>query len=144
MNPYCFVITSFGKKDNLNDLKAKYIEGRRKPVQQIDFDRIYEELVKPAIIRAEMEPLIEREEDSFGAIHKTMYEKIILCEFCIADLTNLNPNAYYELGMRYAVKPYTTIPIIASSHFPLPFDIGPDRTFSYQVEILIYAIEKMM
>jgi hypothetical protein len=134
MNPYCFVITSFGKKDNLNDLKAKYIEGRRKPVQQIDFDRIYEELVKPAIIRAEMEPLIEREEDSFGAIHKTMYEKIILCEFCIADLTNLNPNAYYELGMRYAVKPYTTIPIIASSHFPLPFDIGPDRTFSYQVD----------
>ncbi|MGA2405871.1 MAG: TRAFs-binding domain-containing protein [Bacteroidales bacterium] len=134
MNPYCFVITSFGKKDNLNDLKAKYIEGRRKPIQQIDFDRIYEELVKPAIIRAEMEPLIEREEDSFGAIHKTMYEKIILCEFCIADLTNLNPNAYYELGMRYAVKPYTTIPIIASSHFPLPFDIGPDRTFSYQVD----------
>jgi tetratricopeptide (TPR) repeat protein len=36
--------------------------------------------------------------------------------------------------MRYAVKPFTTIPIIASSHFPLPFDVGPDRTFAYQVD----------
>ena len=134
MKPYCFVITSFGNKENLNDLKAKYIEGKKDPVQKIDFDKIYEDLVKPAIIKAGLEPLIEREEKSFGSIHKTMYEKIILCEFCIADLTNANPNAYYELGMRYAVKPFTTIPIIASSHFPLPFDIGPDRTFAYQVD----------
>ena len=134
MKPYCFVITSFGQKENLNDLKAKYKDGNIEPVQKIDFDKIYEELVKPAIIKAGLEPLIEREEKSLGSIHKTMYEKIILCEFCIADVTNFNPNAYYELGMRYAVKPFTTIPIIASSHFPLPFDIGPNRTFAYQVD----------
>src|SRR5690606_30538485 len=134
MQPYCFVITSFGQKENLLDLKAKFTNENKNPVQKIDFDKIYEELVKPAIIKADLEPLIEREEKSFGSIHKTMYEKIILCEFCIADLTNLNPNAYYELGMRYAVKPSTTIPIIASSHFPLPFDVGPDRTFAYQVD----------
>lgn len=134
MKPYCFVISSFGKKDNLNDLKSKQAEGKKEPVQKIDFDNIYENLVKPAIIKADMEPLIEFEEKSFGSIHKTMYEKIILCEFCIADLTNANPNAYYELGMRYAVKPFSTIPIIASSHFPLPFDVGPDRTFAYQVD----------
>ena len=134
MQPYCFVITSFGQKENLLDLKAKFTNDNKNPVQKIDFDKIYEELVKPAIIKADLEPLIEREEKSFGSIHKTMYEKIILCEFCIADLTNLNPNAYFELGMRYAVKPFTTIPIIASSHFPLPFDVGPDRTFAYQVD----------
>lgn len=63
-----------------------------------------------------------------------MYEKIILCEFCVADLTNFKPNAYYEWGMRYTVKPLTTIPIIASSHFPLLFDVGPNRTFAYQVD----------
>ena len=124
MNPYCFVITSFGKKENLNNLKSNYVAGKTEPLQVIDFDKIYDDLVKPAIIKAGMEPLIEREESNFGAIHKTMYEKIVLCEFCVADLTNANPNAYYELGMRYAVKPYSTIPIIASSHFPLPFDVG--------------------
>ena len=134
MKPYCFVISSFGKKDNLNDLKSKQVEGNKEPVQKIDFDKIYKELVEPAILQADMEPLIEYEEKSFGSIHKTMYEKIILCEFCVADLTNANPNAYYELGMRYAVKPFSTIPIIASSHFPLPFDVGPDRTFAYQVD----------
>lgn len=134
MKPYCFVISSFGKKDNLNDLKSKQAEGKKDPVQKIDFDKIYEDLVKPAILLADMEPLIEFEEKSFGSIHKTMYEKIILCEFCVADLTNANPNAYYELGMRYAVKPFSTIPIIASSHFPLPFDVAPDRTFAYQVD----------
>jgi len=134
MNPYCFVITSFGKKENLKDLQAKFSSGKTDPVQQIDFNKIYEDLMKPAIIKAELEPLIELEEKSFGLIHKTMYEKILLSEFCIADLTNANPNAYYELGMRYAVKPFTTIPIIASSHFPLPFDIAPDRIFKYQVD----------
>lgn len=134
MKPYCFVITSFGKKENLNDLKSKQAAGQSDLVQKIDFDKIYDDLVEPAIIKAGLEPLIEREEKSFGSIHKTMYEKIILCEFCIADLTNFNPNAYYELGMRYAVKPFTTIPIIASSHFPLPFDIGSNRTFAYQVD----------
>ena len=134
MKPYCFVITSFGKKDNLKDLQSKFSVGKADPVQKIDFDKIYEDLVKPAIVMAGMEPLIEYAENSFGSIHKTMYEKIVLCEYCVADLTNANPNAYYELGMRYAVKPYSTIPIIASSHFPLPFDVGINRTFAYQVD----------
>lgn len=134
MNPYCFVITSFGKKDNLKDFQSKFSAGNTGPVQKIDFDKIYEELVKPAIVLAGMEPLIEYAENSFGVIHKTMYEKIVLCEYCVADLTNANPNAYYELGMRYAVKPFSTIPIIASSHFPLPFDVGINRTFAYQVD----------
>jgi hypothetical protein len=134
MKPYCFVITSFGKKDNLKDIQSKFFAGKTEPVQKIDFDKIYEELIKPAILLAGMEPLIEYSENSFGLIHKTMYEKIVLCEYCVADLTNANPNAYYELGMRYAVKPYSTIPVIASSHFPLPFDVGINRTFAYQVD----------
>ena len=135
MNPYCFVITSFGKKDNLKDLQEKYSSKNiDEPLRQINFDTIYEQLVKPALLKAGLEPLIEREETSMGSIHKTMYEKILLCEFCIADITNVNPNVYYELGMRYAVKPYSTIPIIASSHFPLPFDIGGNRTFAYSVD----------
>ncbi len=135
MNPYCFVITSFDKKENLKDLQEKFkSKNLIDPVQKIDFDKIYKGLVEPAVIMAELEPLIENEEQSFGSIHKTMYEKILLCEYSVVDLTNANPNVYFELGMRYAVKPFTTIPIIASSHFPLPFDIGPDRTFAYQVD----------
>ena len=134
MKPYCFVITPFGEKENLNDIKLKQTAGVNEPAQKINFGRIYDELVKPAIVLAGLEPLIESEEKSGGNIHKTMYEKIILCEFCVADLTNLNANVYYELGMRYAVKPFTTVPIIASAHSQLVFDVGPDRTFKYQVD----------
>jgi len=134
MKPYCFVITSYGRRDNYKDLKTKQEAGKKGKVQQIDFDKIYKDLVMPAIRKAGLEPLLEKEEKTMGIIHKTMYEKIILCEFCVADLTNLNPNVFYELGMRYAVKPFTTIPIIASSHLPLPFDNAPDRTFVYQVD----------
>ncbi|MCK6640902.1 MAG: DUF4071 domain-containing protein [Bacteroidia bacterium] len=134
MNPFCFVITSFGRKPDLKDLKDKHASGKLDPAQEIDFDQIFDKLIKPAIIAAGMEPLIENAESSFGIIHKSMYEKIILAEFCIADLSNFNPNAYYELGMRYATKPYTTIPIIASTHFPLPFDVGPNRTLTYSVD----------
>ncbi len=143
MNPYCFVITSFGEKPNLKDLQFKY-ESRNlaEPLQKINFDKIYEELIAPAIVKAELVPLIEREESNMGVIQKTMYEKIILCEFCVADLTNANPNVYYELGMRYAVKPFTTVPIIASSHFPLPFDIGFNRTFAYQVDASFNLVNK--
>ena len=134
MKPYCFVITSFGEKENLNDIKLKQTAGINRSAQKINFGRIYDELVKPAIVLAGLEPLIESEEKSGGNIHKTMYEKIILCEFCVADLTNLNVNVYYELGMRYAVKPFTTIPIIASAHSQLVFDVAPNRTFIYQVD----------
>ena len=134
MDPYCFVITSFKQKKDLVDLIDRFTKGNTGPAKQIDFDMIYADLIKPAVKMAGLEPLIELEEKTFGSIQKTMYEKILLCEFCVADLTNMNPNAYYELGMRYAVRPYTTIPIIASSHFPMPFDVGSNRTFIYQVD----------
>ncbi len=38
MKPYCFVITSFGEKDNLNDIKLKQAAGISGPVQKIKID----------------------------------------------------------------------------------------------------------
>ena len=125
MNPYCFVITSYGQKPDLKDMQTKLdSKSLSAPVQKIDFDTIYKELVEPAIRAAGMEPLIEYQEASFGSIHKTMYEKIILCEFCVADITDANPNAYYELGMRYAVGPTGNagvISVMLGQHFLLHF-----------------------
>lgn len=121
--PLCFVISPFGKKENV-----------KKAGQQIDFRAIYESLIAPAIEMAGMEPVIESDEIKGGIIHSSMYEKIVLCDFCIADLSNHNANAFYELGMRYSVKASGTVPIMASAHFPLPFDVTPNRVFAYQVD----------
>ena len=134
MNPYCFVITSYGEKDDLVDLKSNRDTAESKPLKKINFNKIYSALIEPAIIRAGLEPILESGEKRMGNIHKTMYEKIVLSKYCVADLTNLNPNVYYELGMRYAVKPFSTIPIMASTHFPLPFDMNVNRLIAYQVD----------
>ena len=41
----------------------------------------------------------------------------------VADLSTANVNAIYELGVRHALRPHTTI-VIAEKNFKFPFDIG--------------------
>ena len=40
-----------------------------------------------------------------GIIHKPMFERLILCDYAVADLTTANANVFYELGIRHAVAP---------------------------------------
>jgi hypothetical protein len=70
----------------------------------IDFDAIYQDLISPAINGSGLEPLRADEEMTGGIIHKPMFERLILCEYAVADLTTANANVFYELGyaMQYA------------------------------------------
>jgi len=34
-----------------------------------------------------------------------MFERLILCEYAVADLTTANANVFYELGIRHAIRP---------------------------------------
>jgi hypothetical protein len=38
-----------------------------------------------------------------------MYALLIRADLVIADITTFNPNAIYELGIRHAAKPFSTI-----------------------------------
>ena len=116
--PLCFIIMPFGKK--------KDIDGNR----DIDFNKIYNELIKPAIEAADMEPIRADEEQAGGIIHKPMYERLILCDYAVADLTTANANVFYELGVRHVVKPSTTVTIFANST-RLPFDVNFLRCIPY-------------
>jgi tetratricopeptide (TPR) repeat protein len=49
----------------------------------------------------------------------------------IADLSTSNANAIYELGVRHALRPYTTI-VMAEKQFKFPFDIGHLLIRSYE------------
>jgi len=100
---------------------------------EIDFDKIYELAIKPAIEEAGLEPLRGDEELTGGIIHTTMFAKLLLSEYVVADLTLSNPNVFYELGIRHAVKPFTTVPIYAKIH-PLPFDVVMVRAIGYSLE----------
>lgn len=118
--PLCFVLMPFGKKPETGGAT-------------IDFDAVYNELIRPAIETAGLLPLRADEEQAGGIIHKPMFERLILCEFAVADLTTANANVFYELGVRHAVKPATTILLFAADGARLPFDVAPMRMLPYRL-----------
>jgi len=80
-----------------------------------------------------MQPVRADEELAGGIIHKPMYERLIICDYAVADLTTANANVYYELGIRHAVRPGSTILIFAEGT-RLPFDAGPLRGMPYSLD----------
>src|SRR5262249_54018008 len=95
-------------------------------------DAIYTTLIKPAIEEAGLEPLRADEEMAGGIIHKPMFERLILCEFAVADLTTANANVFYELGLRHALRPWSTV-LIFGHGSRLPFDVGLLRAMPYEL-----------
>src|SRR5262245_34386494 len=121
LSAQCFVDMPFGKKTD----QASGTE--------IDFDHIYQAAIKPAIEEVGLEPLRGDEERTGGVIHTAMFARLLLAEYVVADLTLANPNVFYELGIRHAARPYTTVPLFASIQ-PLPFDIAMIRAIPYALD----------
>jgi len=119
MKPLCFVLMPFGEK---KDSKGRLV----------NFNSVYNDFIKIAIEKAGLEPIRADEELFGGTIHKPMFERLILCDFAIADLTSLNANVFYELGLRHAIRGETTIPIFAFDS-DLPFDLKMERTIPYKL-----------
>ncbi|MFN5997828.1 MAG: TRAFs-binding domain-containing protein [Paracoccaceae bacterium] len=119
--PLCFILMPFGQKP----------DGRG---GVIDFDAVYAELIKPATVAADLEPIRADEEQTGGVIHKPMFERLILCEYAVADLTTANANVFYELGVRHAVKPRTTQLVFAKGGAQLPFDVALLRALPYHLD----------
>src|SRR3954453_16918779 len=118
--PLCFVLMPFGQKLSVGG-------------PAIDFAAVYKGLIAPAIDQAGLEPLRADEEMSGGVIHKPMFERLILCEYAVADLTTANANVFYELGVRHSVRPWSTILLFAEGGTQLPFDVRPLRAVPYRL-----------
>jgi hypothetical protein len=106
----CFVVQGFGKKTD-------YTNGR-----VLDLDASYE-VIKEAVELSGMECVRADEIIHTGTIDVPMYERLLNADVVIADLSTYNVNAAFELGVRYALKPYTTI-VLAEEQFKNPFDLG--------------------
>jgi hypothetical protein len=116
----CFVDMPFGKKV---DPKSGI---------EIDFDQIFNVGIEPAIKAAGLAAIRGDREETGGIIHTAMFARLLLAEFVIADMTTANPNVFYELGVRHAAKPYTTIPIFATLGAP-PFDVNIVHAIPYEL-----------
>ena len=121
MKPLCFILMPFGTKKDENN-------------NEIDFDKVYNNFIKPAIIAANLEPIRADEEQVGGIIHKAMYERLMLCDYAVADLSISNANVFYELGIRHAIRPHCTISIFENKS-QLPFDISFLRSLPYDREL---------
>ncbi len=118
--PLCFVIMPFGlKKDPGGG-------------PDVNFDRIYSQAIQLGIEDAGMEPVRADEERIGGIIHKPMFERLLLCDYALVDLTTGNPNVFYELGVRHAVRPATTLTLFAQQH-QIPFDVSYIRALPYDL-----------
>ena len=109
--PTCFVVMGFGKKTD-------YRSGR-----VLDLDKSYKNIIKPAVTAAGYECVRADEIQHAGNINVPMYEQLLNADIVVADVSTYNENAFYELGVRHALKPYTTI-TIAEDKLIFPFDIG--------------------
>jgi tetratricopeptide (TPR) repeat protein len=109
LKPLCFALMPFGRKSDGTGAS-------------IDFDAVFDQVIEPAIRDAALDPLRADKEMNGGIIHKPMFERLILCEYAVADLTMANANVFYELGVRHAVGT------------PLPFDVQLDRALPYSLD----------
>ena len=118
--PLCFVLMPFGKKMDA--------AGR-----VTNFDSVYDKVIAPAVARAGLEPIRADEEKIGGTIHKPMFERLMLCHYAVADITGANPNVFYELGIRHAMRPRSTV-IVFGEGTVLPFDIALVRGIAYKTD----------
>ena len=107
MQKTCFVIMGFQTKKIPNTNIS------------IDLDVTYKYLIKPVLIKSNLVSVYsdERHKHAFRcdevytteAINNTFIKNLYVADIVIADITTLNQNAIYELGMRHAMKPKSTI-----------------------------------
>lgn len=115
----CFVIMPIGKGE----------------AYQLYWNR-YEHIIEPAV-----ENLREKDEQVFrcvradlvtktGSITKDLLRRLHSSDVVIADLTDLNPNVFFELGVRHALRSGTIL--IALKGTTPPFDLGDLRIIPYE------------
>jgi tetratricopeptide (TPR) repeat protein len=112
-----FIVMPFGKK--------KAPDGT-----EIDFDAVYADLIKPALEAADLIPHRADAERRAGSIHADMFQDLLLSELVVADMTVDNPNVWYELGVRDALRASGAVMIYALRD-RLPFDVAGQRMLRY-------------
>lgn len=116
----CFVIMPFGDKPDVGG-------------DQLDFDQVYEQLIKPAVEVAKLECIRCDEIGTPGWIHAEMISHLYSADVAIVDVTALNANVFYELGVRHALRRSVTV-LIRRKGTEIPFNIQGLNVIEYDME----------
>lgn len=108
----CFVVMGFGTKTDFETGRS------------LDLNASYQNMIKPAVEAAGLRCIRADEIVHSGIIDVPMYELLLSADVVVADLSTSNKNAFYELGIRHALRPFTTIIIAESDMKSFPFDVN--------------------
>jgi tetratricopeptide (TPR) repeat protein len=97
----------------------------------LDLDKTYKNIIQPAVEASGFQCIRADEIQDAGIIDKSMYALLMHADLVVADISTFNPNAIYELGIRHAVRPCSTI-VIKEEEGRIPFDLDHTRTFHYK------------
>jgi hypothetical protein len=112
-----FIIRPFGKK---KDGKGN----------EIDFDRVAQELIGPALAAIGAEGRETLDIVNSGNIRLDMFRRLLTADLVVADLSIHNANVFYELGVRHALREHGTLMLRCDAD-SFPFDLQTDRYFTY-------------
>lgn len=114
MGRKCFVIAPIG---------ALHSDTRRRT------DQLCNKVIIPALKKCGYEFNRSDKFKSSGVINLEIINHLVEDDLVIADLTDLNPNVFYELGIRHAVN--RPVILIKSTDTKLPFDVLGIRAIDY-------------
>lgn len=96
------------------------------------FRALFDNVLKPAVEKYGYEVTRADDVKKVGAITKDIIVPLAEAQLVIADLTELNPNVFYELGVRHALRGFGTIMIMDETQTAIPFDITAYRVIKFQ------------
>jgi len=120
IRPHAFVAMPFGVKPGVDG-------------QPIDFNRVYVEYIKPALDAAGLTAFRADAEVRAGDIRTDMFQELLLADLVVADLSIDNPNVWYELGVRHALRARGVV-LVSGGRVTTAFDLYTDRKLRYEVK----------
>jgi tetratricopeptide (TPR) repeat protein len=130
MKPRVFVVMPFSVKEIKPAVSA--VDGQpAQPSMEVNFDDVYNMLIAPAVERVGCRPFRADQEPGAGSILTDMYFELVTADAVLADISILNANVFYELGVRHGVSPHGVY-MIHAGWSKRPFDISTERIFDYE------------
>jgi tetratricopeptide (TPR) repeat protein len=133
MKPRAFVIMPFGERMPVGFGPQEMAPAGKR--RKIDFDLVYKELFEPALFQAGFEVVRADSEVAAGDIRTDMFFELVTADLVVADISILNANVFYELGIRHGVCPRGVFIVNGNVMPSRPFDVAPDRSFSYEASL---------
>lgn len=114
----CFIVTAIGESGTPTRERA---------------DNVYRYLIAPVCEELGYKPVRVDHVNAVDNINETVINYLKTAPMVIADMTEHNPNAFYELGFRQA-RELPLVPIIKVGE-RLPFDVITTRTVFYDTDV---------